>query len=29
MTMHISQITRPRPMLSLGFVSGSSGFHGC
>jgi hypothetical protein len=29
MTMRISQIVRPRPMLSLGVTSGFSGLYGC
>jgi hypothetical protein len=29
MTKHFSQIVRPRPMLSLGAMSGLSGYFGC
>jgi hypothetical protein len=29
MTKHVSQIARPRPMLSLGAMSGYSGLFGC
>jgi len=29
MNTHLSQIARPRPILSLGTASGSSGLFGC
>lgn len=29
MNAHVSQIARPRPMLSLGMMSGSTGFRFC